>query len=246
MSKPRKLYTRTVYLFFAFLAFVTRGNKHCIHKKLFYGALILGIGGQFECRQKEEGKPVSLKSKIQKSTQRNPIDNTDSSLLKKKKPTKADLITVIPDCYEIGIDTPSWDSMNDTNELHNLQNLQMREDTSDTKSDPVILCYAETTPEYPGGDEARIKFLKENMNYPVMALKSCTQGTVYISFTINEDGSISNPYILRGIGYDCDDEVIRVLKLMPKWKPAKLINKSIKSKMILPIKFTLPDTTQTR
>jgi protein TonB len=90
--------------------------------------------------------------------------------------------------------------------------------------DPVIMpdpnipvIFVEENPEFPGGDAERVRFLNNNLTYPQEARETNTSGTVYLEFVVERDGSISNISIKRGIGGGCDEEAIRVVKLMPKW-----------------------------
>jgi TonB family protein len=102
-----------------------------------------------------------------------------------------------------------------------------------------IFVFTEQHPEFPGGDNARIQYISENVNYPKKAREKGTQGTVYASFIVEKDGSISNVEILRGIGYGCDEEVIRVISSMPNWKPGIQRGKAVRAQFNMPIKFTL-------
>jgi protein TonB len=99
--------------------------------------------------------------------------------------------------------------------------------------------YQEVAPGYPGGDEARIKYLRENLKYPQLARESNIDGTVFIEFVVERDGSISKPTIKRDIGGGCGEEALRVVKAMPKWTPGKQRSKPVRTQFILPIKFTL-------
>lgn len=67
------------------------------------------------------------------------------------------------------------------------------------------------------------------------------EGTVYVNFTIEKDGNISNPRILRGIGSGCDEETLRVIKLMPKWIPGEENGQTVRVQYNLPVKFKLDD-----
>ena len=95
------------------------------------------------------------------------------------------------------------------------------------------------SPIFPGGEEARLNYLKENLKYPVSARDSNIQGTVYVSFAVEKDGRISDVKVMRGIGGGCDEEAVRVVKMMPKWKPAEQGGKIIKYEYTLPIEFSL-------
>lgn len=102
-----------------------------------------------------------------------------------------------------------------------------------------IFTVVEENPMFPGGDEARMNFLRENIKYPQMARESGIQGTVYVTFVVEPSGSITNIKILRGIGGGCDEEALRVVRQMPKWKPGKQRGKSVRVQFNMPIRFVL-------
>jgi protein TonB len=89
----------------------------------------------------------------------------------------------------------------------------------------------EVKPEFPGGQEALERFLKDNYKNPRKDLK----GKVYTIFTIERDGSLSDIKILRDLGYGTGAEAIRILKKSPKWIPGKLKNKTVRVLYALPI-----------
>lgn len=93
--------------------------------------------------------------------------------------------------------------------------------------------------EFPGGMAGLYKYLGENIKYPSMAKEAGIQGRVFVNFVVNKDGSISDVKILRGIGGGCDEEAIRVVKKMPKWKPGKQQGKAVKQRYNLPVVFKL-------
>ena len=102
-----------------------------------------------------------------------------------------------------------------------------------------IFLVVEQAPQFPGGEAARLKYLADNIKYPQMARESGIQGVVYITFVVEPDGSVTHIKILRGIGGGCDEEAIRVIKAMPKWKPGRQRNKPVRVQFNMPIKFTL-------
>ena len=104
------------------------------------------------------------------------------------------------------------------------------------------LLVVEQNPEYKGGYEAMIKFIKENIHYPDNAIKSGIQGTVFVQFVISKTGKISNIKILRGIGSDCDEEAIRIVKEMPDWIPGRQKGEVVPVMFQIPIKFQLKTT----
>lgn len=102
-----------------------------------------------------------------------------------------------------------------------------------------IFLVVEEQPAFPGGDAARLKYFAQNIHYPVEAREIGIQGTVYIGFVVEPDGSVSNIKILRGIGGGCDEEAIRVVGQMPKWNPGKQRNRPVRVQFTLPVRFTL-------
>jgi len=97
----------------------------------------------------------------------------------------------------------------------------------------------EEMPDFPGGDDARMKFLMKNLKYPKDARENNIEGVVYIEFVVEKDGSLTNIKVKRGIGGGCDEESIRVVKLMPNWKPGKQRGEYVRTQFILPFKFIL-------
>ncbi|WP_316795396.1 energy transducer TonB [Pedobacter agri] len=94
-------------------------------------------------------------------------------------------------------------------------------------------------PEFPGGMNALRKFISNNLHYPYEAQENEVSGTVYAKFVITKDGSIANIEIERKLGFGCDQEVIRILKRMPKWSPGKLKGQAVNYLYRLPVIFSL-------
>lgn len=84
-----------------------------------------------------------------------------------------------------------------------------------------VFMVVEEMPEFPGGVGKLMEFIQSNIKYPMMARESNIQGTVFVNFVVEPDGSISKINVLRGIGGGCDEEAVRVVESMPKWKPGK-------------------------
>ena len=98
-------------------------------------------------------------------------------------------------------------------------------------------------PRYPGGEEARMKYIQENLNYPKKARESGIQGIVYISFIVEADGRITNVEVRRGIGGGCDKAAMRVVKNMPRWEPGIQKGKAVRTTFHMPIRFKLTEET---
>lgn len=102
-----------------------------------------------------------------------------------------------------------------------------------------IFDVVETMPTPPGGMEGWNKYLSGNLKYPTQARRMGIEGTVYVVFVVNTDGSIQDVEILRGIGGGCDEEAMRVVRNAPNWQPGKQRGKPVRVKMRLPIRFKL-------
>ena len=102
-----------------------------------------------------------------------------------------------------------------------------------------VYTIVEQMPEFPGGVDKMIEFMAENIHYPEEAKEAEIQGRVFVSFVVEEDGSIGNVTLLRGIGHGCDEEAMRVVKSMPKWQPGMQRGKAVRVSYILPIVFKL-------
>lgn len=103
----------------------------------------------------------------------------------------------------------------------------------------IIFTVVEQQAEFPGGFEAMGKFLSKNMKYPAVARRMGIEGSVFVSFVIDKEGKISDPQVIKGISAECDKEAIRVIQLMPPWKPGKQNGQPVRCRFVLPIKFRL-------
>lgn len=116
-------------------------------------------------------------------------------------------------------------------------------DSPDEKIDAKSLGNLATIPPaFPGGDEARITFFRNNINYPAIALEKKIQGTVLYRITIEISGKVTNPTIEKGIGEGCDEEVLRVVQMMPDWIPGNVNGEPVKVEMVLPVSFILSES----
>ena len=105
--------------------------------------------------------------------------------------------------------------------------------------DSIIVCYVDQMATFPGGDTELNLFLTKNLIVPQSALDYNIRGTCYIEFCIETDGTIENLKIIRGVQGcpECDKEVLRVFKMMPKWIPGKSRGCNVPTNIMLPIKF---------
>ena len=102
-----------------------------------------------------------------------------------------------------------------------------------------IFQIVEEMPSYPGGEGKLMEYVAKNIKYPQIARETGIQGRVFVGFVVEPDGSVSNVKVLRGIGGGCDEEAMRVVKSMPKWKPGKQRGKAVRVSYMLPVNFKL-------
>ena len=102
-----------------------------------------------------------------------------------------------------------------------------------------IFTIVEEMPEFPGGMQKLADYLAKNIKYPQMARESGIQGRVFVNFVVEPDGHVSNVNVMRSLGGGCDEEAMRVVKAMPKWKPGKQRGKAVRVSYILPVNFKL-------
>jgi len=105
--------------------------------------------------------------------------------------------------------------------------------------EPEIYDFTEVRPSFVGGEKKLLKYLYDNIKYPVIAKENDIQGTIYVKFIVNEDGEITDVTIPRDIGGGCGDEAARVIKAMPKWNPGKQRGKAVKVRFGVPVRFKL-------
>ena len=102
-----------------------------------------------------------------------------------------------------------------------------------------IFKIVEEMPSFPGGEAKLMEYVGKNIKNPQIARETGIQGRVFVNFVVEPDGSVSNVTVLRGIGGGCDEEAMRVVKNMPKWKPGKQRGKAVRVQYMLPVNFRL-------
>ncbi len=112
------------------------------------------------------------------------------------------------------------------------------EAAAQTEADSVLM-EVDEMPKPKGGMDGWNSYLAQNLKYPKAAREAKVEGTVVIAFVVLENGEISTPEILRGIGKGCDEEVLRLVKESPKWTPGIKDGKVVKTRMRLPVRFKL-------
>jgi periplasmic protein TonB len=113
------------------------------------------------------------------------------------------------------------------------------EEVVQEEDEDKIFMVVEQQAEFEGGLQALGKFIQKNLRYPASARRMGTEGQVFVSFVIDREGKISDIQVVKGISADCDKEAMRVVSLMPNWKPGKQNGRPVKSRFVLPIRFRL-------
>jgi TonB family protein len=112
------------------------------------------------------------------------------------------------------------------------------DETEQSPSDATFQV-VEEAPEFPGGMQACMVFLAKNIKYPVSAQEAKIEGRVIVQFIVKKDGTIADPIVMRGVSPELDAEALRVVSLMPNWKPGRQRGKTVNVKYTIPIMFRL-------
>ncbi len=110
-------------------------------------------------------------------------------------------------------------------------------DDEQSTEEPVV--WAEQMPEFPGGDAALHQFIAKHMKYPELAIENDIQGTVYLRFVVLKSGKVGQVQVVRGVDPLLDKEAVRVVKLMPRFKPGMQGGRRVPVWFSLPVVFVL-------
>jgi len=102
-----------------------------------------------------------------------------------------------------------------------------------------VFTFVEEMPSFPGGNEEMMRFFAENIKYPEIAKRAGVEGKVFLSFVVTKQGVIRDPQLAKGIGAGCDEEALRVIRMMPNWKPGKQNGNAVSVRVAIPIVFRL-------
>ncbi|MDR2144882.1 MAG: TonB family protein [Tannerella sp.] len=152
----------------------------------------------------------------------------ESETLKSQDELQASKVQISTQTVENGDDVLGVD-------IAELQRQQVVADESAREPLTVV----EQNPEFPGGYAAMMKWLGENLNYPVVAQESNIKGRVTLKFVVNTDGSVDRVQVLKGVDPSLDREAVRAVQAMPKWIPGKQNGKTVNVWFTLPVDFRL-------
>ncbi len=165
-----------------------------------------------------------------------------------KQQPKSDVLLIKPD-KEVKNDNLSSSDEKGTNanisltdipaDTSGFSNKTVARNAVNANKDKVIFRVVEQLPEFPGGATAYMKWLTKNLRYPITAQQQKVNGKVVVQFVVNKNGSVSDIKILEPLDPDCDKEVVRVLSMMPKWKPGMEKDHPVRTKYVIPIVFKM-------
>ena len=215
-AKIKFSFIKMFFRLFSFLADKTGGWKIFVQPKIMLGTMIIGFG-VVACNSAEKAK------------------SNNETIVADTTKIAQDIDTVIADTAKIEV-----------------TNKRKKATVKQKPYDSIIACYAcyvpleepiyeyvEKKAEFRGGEKELYRWLKENLKYPFIAEANNIEGRVYVNFVVRPDGKIVNVQIEKGVHSLLDDEAIRLVKSMPRWKPAQKEGKNVSVSFTLPIYFVL-------
>lgn len=109
--------------------------------------------------------------------------------------------------------------------------------TNDTED--VIYQFVEEMADFPGGEKAMIDHLATHTVYPAIAREKMIEGTVYVQFIVEKDGTITNVEVKRSTAPELNEAALAAVRSMPRWNPGKQRGKAVRLMYVLPVKFQL-------
>ena len=171
------------------------------------------------------------------NVEENIVVNTEREKQKpKKKKPESQKLEIVEDDVEVDDELDIDAEADESTEIEDYEPVEVSDPEANEKE---IFQVVEEQPSFPGGDKARKEFIRNNLEYPQMARESGISGTVYVTFVVEPDGSVTNVRVRRGIGGGCDKEAVRVVRNMPKWNPGEQRGKKVRVQFNMPIRFKL-------
>jgi protein TonB len=167
-----------------------------------------------------------------------PTVKPDELVKDNEKPTAPTVATLEPSIIDTpGATGPSTGTGDSKGGVIGGSGTNTDSNASKAAGSPAPFITAEVMPEFMGGQEALQRYMQKNLRYPSLALRNNIEGKVFISFTVQADGSIADVQVLKGLGFGTDEEAARVVKNMPTWKPGMQNKHSVAVRYTMPITF---------
>lgn len=170
-------------------------------------------------------------SLLDKTNEEAKLSATEEEQLELQEPvsTTDDTEAALNESSQSENDTQTESSVTDENE-----------NTSESSVvDNKVYSVVEQMPNFPGGEEALMKFINEHIKYPQSALEQGTQGTIMLRFVVTDTGDIGEVQILKGLDPDCNNEAIRVVKSLPKFNPGMQQGRPVSVWYTTPVRFVI-------
>ncbi|MBR4651071.1 MAG: energy transducer TonB [Prevotella sp.] len=201
---------------------------------LFVGVLFIpfkSIGDLLEDAFDDYAMDLDLKEKDEMISAALPQQKKEE---KPEEPTKLNKVD-----EETGELPPVEDVIEKEEEKKDIEETEEEPPINLNGDDEEILKIVEELPEYPGGMGEFVKWLTANLKYPDTALKRNIKGKVMISFIVNKDGTVTDIKLVKSVNKLLDEEALRVVRLMPNWKPGLEKGKPCRTMVALPIVFEI-------
>jgi TonB family protein len=113
----------------------------------------------------------------------------------------------------------------------------LNQDNNSLPATDSVYAVVDKEPEFPGGNEAKFKFLAEKLSYPAEAKEANKQGRVIVQFVVTETGKVTNVKVVKSVSPSLDKEAIRIVSLFPDWTPGELNGKKVSCYQLVPVTF---------
>lgn len=154
--------------------------------------------------------------------------------------TVVEVLNIVDNTAQVNDDLSIFDSEATNETLVDVAPIVIETKQEEEKEeDTQVFIIVEEMPEFPGGEAALRAFIAKSINYPVIAQENGIQGKVYVTFVVDKDGGISEAKVARGVDPSLDKEALRVVNMLPKWKPGKQRGKPVRVSYTVPISFVL-------
>ena len=153
-------------------------------------------------------------------------------------PVAPEILNIVDDDVEIEDELIIEDTEADDNTIIDVAPVIVQKEEEE-EDEAKVFFIVEDMPEFPGGELALRNWIASNINYPTIAQENGIQGKVYVTFVVGKDGGVNNAVIARGVDTSLDKEALRVVNLMPKWKPGKQRGQPVNVSFTVPINFVL-------
>ena len=152
-------------------------------------------------------------------------------------PPIAETLTIVED--DADVEETTIATSEETNQAVEIKYVPVAVEEEEPE-EQTIFEVVEQMPEFPNGGMAGLmQYLSKNIKYPTIAQENGVQGRVIVQFVVNSDGTIVDPVVMRSVDPYLDKEALRVIKMMPKWKPGKQRGKAVRVKYTVPVTFKL-------